>query len=71
MLELHVPKIIAYLIERVVLLLYPSSFPIHSFQETSILEGAFREIFCCLIRFLCLESFYVNLNVFAIYTKDS
>ena len=55
MLDLHVPKIIAYLTERVVLFLYPSSIPIHSIQETSILEGAFMEIFsCCLIRFLCL-----------------
>ena len=55
MLDLHVLKIIAYLIERVVLFLYPSSFPIHSIQETSILEGVFMEIFsCCLIHFLCL-----------------
>ena len=44
MLDLNVPKIIAYLIERVVLFLYPSSFPIHSIQETSILEGFFIEI---------------------------
>ena len=51
----YVPKIIAYLIERVVLFLYPSSFPIHSIQETSILEGVFMGIFSgCLIRFLSL-----------------
>ena len=44
-----VPKIIAYLIERVVLFFYPSSFPIHSIQETSILEGVVMEIFSCLL----------------------
>ena len=48
MLDLNVVKIIAYLIERVVLFLYPSSFPIHSIQETSILEGVIMEIFSCL-----------------------
>ena len=42
------PKIIAYLIERNVLFLYPSSFPIHSIQETLILEGVIMEIFSCL-----------------------
>ena len=56
MLDLHVPKIIAYLIERVVLFLYPSPFTTQSIQETSILEGFFMEVFpCCLIRFLCLR----------------
>ena len=44
-----VPKVIAYLIERVVLFFYPSSFPIHSIQETSILEGVVMEIFSCLL----------------------
>ena len=39
MLDLYVLKIIAYLIERVVLFLYPSSFPIHSIRKTSILEA--------------------------------
>ena len=48
MLDLHVPKISAYLIERLLLFLHPSSFPIHSIQETSILEGVFMEIFSCL-----------------------
>ena len=48
MLDLNVVKIIAYLIERVVLFLYPSSFPIHSIQETSILEGVIMETFSCL-----------------------
>ena len=38
MLDLHVPKIIACLMERVVLFLYPFSFPIHSIRKTSILE---------------------------------
>ena len=49
MLDLHVPKIIASLIERVMLFLYPSSFPIHSIQETPILEGVIMEIFSCLL----------------------
>ena len=38
MLDLHIPKIIACLIERVVLFLYPFSFLIHSIWKTSILE---------------------------------
>ena len=38
MLELHVPKIIAYLIERAVLFLYPSTIPTHSTQQTSIYD---------------------------------
>ena len=38
MLDLHIPKTIACLIERVVLFLYPFSFPIHSIWKTSILE---------------------------------
>ena len=46
MLDLHV---IAYLTERVVLFLYPSSFPIRSIQETSVLEGVIMEIFPCLL----------------------
>ena len=45
MLDLHLPKIIGYLIERVVLFLYPSFFPIQSIQETSILEGVIMKIF--------------------------
>ena len=49
MLDLHVPKIIAYLIKRVMLFLYPASFLIHSIQETSILEGVIIEIFSCLL----------------------
>ena len=49
MLDLRVPKVIAYLIERVILFLYPSSFTIHSIQETSILEGIIVEIFSCLL----------------------
>ena len=60
MLDLHVPKIIAYLIERVVLFLYPSSFPIHSIQETSILEGVIMEIFSCLLdMFFELGSYFL------------
>ena len=49
MFDLHVPKIIVYLIERVVLLLYPFSLPIHSIQETSVLEGVIIEILYCLL----------------------
>ena len=45
MLDLHVPKIIAYLIDSVMLFLYSCSFPIQSIQETSILEGVVMEIF--------------------------
>ena len=45
MLDLHVPNIIAYLIERVLLFLCPSFFAIHSIKETSILEGVIMEIF--------------------------
>ena len=41
MLDLHIPKIIACLIERVVLFLYPFSFPIHSIWKTSIFEVSF------------------------------
>ena len=49
MLDLHVPNITAYLIERVVLFLYPSSFPIHCIQETSVLEEVIMEIFSCFL----------------------
>ena len=45
MLDLHVPKIIAYLIEHVVLFLYPSFFPIHAIQKKLIFEGVIMEIF--------------------------
>ena len=48
MLDLHVPKVIAYLIEHIALFPYPSSFPVHSTQETSILEGIIMEIFSLL-----------------------
>ena len=48
MLDLHVLKIIAYFIKHFVFFLYPSSFLIDSFQETSILEGVIVEIFSCL-----------------------
>ena len=60
MLDLDVPKIIAYSIEGVVLFLYPSSFPIHSIQETSILKGAIMEIFSCLLdTFLVRGSYFL------------
>ena len=59
MLDLHDPKIVASLIERVLLFLYPSSFPIHSIQETSILEGVIIEIFSCL-----LDRFPVGVSYF-------
>ena len=59
MFDLHVPKIIAYLIRRVVLFLYHSSFLIHSIQETSILEGVIMEIFSFL-----LETFPVPASYF-------
>ena len=44
MLDKHVPRIIAYLIERDMLFLCRSSFPIQSIHETTILEGAVMEI---------------------------
>ena len=44
MLDLHVTKIIAYLIERILLFLYPSCFPIQAIQETSILEEVIKKI---------------------------
>ena len=47
--DLHVPKIIVYLIERFVLFFYPYSFLILSIQETSILEGVIMEIFSCVL----------------------
>ena len=65
MLDLHVPKIIAYLVERVLLFLYLSSFPIHSIQETSMLEGVIMQIFCCLLDIdheITLKIFEVVLN---------
>ena len=48
MLDLHVPKTTAYLIERVVLFLCPSSFLTQSIQERLILEGVIMKIFSCL-----------------------
>ena len=48
MLDLHVLKIIACLIVRIVLFLDPSSFTIHSIQETPVLEEVLMEIFSCL-----------------------
>ena len=45
MLDLHVPNMLAYLTECVVLILYSSSFPIYFIEETSILEGVIKEIF--------------------------
>ena len=72
MMDLDVPKIIAYLIEHVELFLYRSSFPIHPTQETSILEGVFMEIFSsCLYVSFAWELFYISLIVSAIYVKDS
>ena len=60
MLNLHVSKIIAYLIERVGLFLYPSC-PVHSIQETSIEVVTIWTFSCFLDTFL----FSVNLIVFA------
>ena len=58
MLNLHVPKIIAYLIERLVLFLHPSSFPIHSVQKTSILEGVIMGIFSGLLHTFPMRASY-------------
>ena len=59
--DLHVPKIIVYLIERFVLFFYPYSFPILSMHETSFLEGVIMEIFSCL-----LDTFSVPASYFLI-----
>ena len=60
MLGLHIPKIIAYLTERYVLLLHPSSFPIHSIRETSIPQGVIMKIFSCLLdMFPMRESYFL------------
>ena len=78
MLDLHVPKIIAYLIKRFILFLYPSSFPIHSIQETSILERVITEILFCLLHTFPVCASYFLLIYEAIkhfyeqlYIKDS
>ena len=49
MLDLHVPKTIAYLVEGVVLFVYLSSFLISSIQETLMLEGVIIQIFSCFL----------------------
>ena len=60
MLDLHVPKIIAYLIDRVVLFLYPSFFPIHAIQKKLIFEGVIMEIFSSwLDKFLVCASYFL------------
>ena len=60
MLDLHVANIVADLIERVLLFLYPPSFSIHSIQETSILEEVIMEIFSCLFdKFLARASYFL------------
>ena len=60
MLDLHIPKIIAYLTERYVLFLHPFSFPIHSIRETSILQGVIMKIFSCLLdMFPVRESYFL------------
>ena len=69
MLDLHVHKIIGYLIQRVASFLYPSSFLIHSIQETSILEGVIMEIFSCLLdTFLVPSSYFLLISLFLLAT---
>ena len=56
MLGLHVPKIITYLIERVVLFLYPFFFMIHSFGKNQFLKELLWKYFlACWIHFLSLR----------------
>ena len=56
---------IAFLIERVVLFLYPSSFPIDSILEASILEGVIMEVFSCLLdKFPVFESYFLLIELF-------
>ena len=60
MLDLHVPKIIAYLIERVVLFLYFSFLPIHTIQKKLIFEVVIMEIFSSwLDRFPVCASYFL------------
>ena len=64
MLDLHVPKIITHLIEHITLFRYPSSFPIHSVQEASIIEGVIMEIFSCLLDTFPVRASYLPLICF-------
>ena len=57
-----IPKVIAYLVKRVVLFLYLSSFMIHSVQETSILEGVIMGIFSSLLETFPVPASYFLLN---------
>ena len=82
----HVPKIIAYLIERAVLFLYPSSFPIHYSGNINSWVSYYKNI-VLLAWYVCWYAWYVSctcelfsviLIVFAInnfhkqlYVKDS
>ena len=59
MLDLRVPKIISYLIERVVLFLYSSFFTIHSIQDTSIFDRVIMVTFSCV-----LDTFPVRASYF-------
>ena len=65
MLDLHVPKIIVYLIDHIVLFLYPPSFPMQSIPGTSIF---IMEIISCLFDTFPVRAsyFFANLIVFAI-----
>ena len=64
MLDLHVPMIIAYLIEWLVFFLDPSFFPTHSIQATSVCEG-FVEIFSCLLDMLPVHmSYFLLIKLF-------
>ena len=54
MFDLHIPKIIAYLIERGELFLYPSSFPTQ-FIDQFLKELLWKYFLARLIRFLCLQ----------------
>ena len=58
MLDIYAPKIIAYFIERFLLFLYPSSFPIQSIQEAPILETVIKEILSCLFDTFAVRARY-------------
>ena len=66
------PRIIAYLTERVVLFLYPTSFPKTLFWKYQFFRSYYRNNFLLAWYVSCAcKVFSVDLIFFAIYVKDS
>ena len=61
MLDLHVPKIIAYFIECAVSFLYPSSFRIYSIRKTPIVDGVVVVVFSCMFDMFPVRANYLLL----------